>query len=77
MTLTRDALAFSWLAMIAAVAGYLALGPSPFDWTWQQWMQNLVAIIGIVGGKLGTSPLPGRTEVDAAVDLLKLERPNP
>jgi hypothetical protein len=76
MTLTRDALAFSWLAVIAAVLSYLALGDPPSMWTWQQWMQNIVAIIGIVGGKLGTSPLPGRTEVDDAVDLLKLERPN-
>ena len=74
MTLTRDALAFSWLAVFAAVAGYLALGPSPLDWTWHQWMQNAVAIAGIVGGKLGTSPLPGRNDVDQAVDLLKLER---
>ena len=71
MTLTRDALVFSWLAVIVAVAGYLALGDSPTTWTFQQWMQNLVAIAGIVGGKLGTSPLPGRTETDA-VDLAKL-----
>jgi len=72
MTLTRDAAVFSWLAIAVAIMSYLALGPSPLDWTWQQWMQNLVAILGIIGGKLGTSPLPGRTETDA-VNLAKVE----
>jgi len=72
MTLTRDAAVFSWLAIAVAIMSYLALGSSPLDWTWHQWMQNLVAILGIIGGKLGTSPLPGRTETDA-VNLAKVE----
>lgn len=60
MTLTRDSLVFSWLGVGVAVAGYLALGDSPASWTFQHWMQNAVAIGGIVAAKLGTSPLEGR-----------------
>lgn len=70
--MTRDAWIFSWGAVLIAVAGYLALGESPTHWTFQQWMQNVVAIGGILTAKLGTSPLPGRA--DDAVNLKKVEQ---
>lgn len=55
--MTRDSILFSWPAVIAAIAGYLALGTSPAEWDFKQWMQNIVAINGIVTAKLGSSPL--------------------
>ena len=60
--MTRDSLFFSWLAVIVAVAGYFATGGDPRLYTFQQWMQAIVAIGGIIAGKLGSSPLPSQHE---------------
>ncbi len=68
--MTRDSIFFSWLAVIAGVAGYLATGPSPLTWDFQHWMQLVVVTVGIVAGKLGSSPLPS-TEDKALDDLRK------
>lgn len=55
---TRDSIWFSWLAVIVAIAGYFATGADvPWHYTFQQWMQSIVAIGGIVMAKLGSSPL--------------------
>lgn len=59
--MTRDSIIWT-LTMIAAVCGYLALGPSPATWTFQQWMQHVVIACGIVAAKLGNSPLPSSWE---------------
>ena len=56
--MTRDSIFFSWLAVIVAIAGYFATGGDPRAYTFQQWAQAIVAIGGIIAGKLGTSPLP-------------------
>lgn len=70
MNLSRDSLLW-WLLMAGAVVGYLANASSPDTWTWSQWMQALSAVIGIVAGKLATSPLAGAKK-DDAVDLRKI-----
>lgn len=44
--------------MIAAICGYLALGTSPAQWSFQEWMQHVVGLCAIIGAKLGNSPLP-------------------
>lgn len=69
--MTRDSIFFSWLAVVAAVAGYLATGPSPLTWDFQHWMQLVVVTVGIIAGKLGTSPLQSAT--DKALDDLRVE----
>lgn len=56
--LTRDSILFSWLAIITAVASYFAAGGDPRTYTFQQWMQAVVAVGGILMAKLGSSPLP-------------------
>jgi hypothetical protein len=56
--MTRDSIVFSWLAVVVAIAGYLALGDPPTQWDFKEWMQAIVAVGGIVSGKLGSSPLP-------------------
>ncbi len=48
--------------MIIAIAGYFAVGGDPRTYDFQHWMQAIVAIGGIIGGKLGTSPLPSQFE---------------
>lgn len=60
--MTRDSILFSWLAVVVAVAGYFATGGDPRLYTFQQWMQAVVAIGGIVTAKLGTSPLAGKDD---------------
>lgn len=62
--MTRDSLWFSWLAVVVAVAGYFGMGGDPRLYTFQQWMQAVVAIGGILTAKLGTSPLPSSAEVE-------------
>lgn len=62
--MTRDSIWFSWLTVVIAIAGYFATGGDPRAYTFQQWMQAIVAIGGIVAGKLGTSPLPSKDEAN-------------
>jgi hypothetical protein len=59
--LTRDS-ALWWLAIIGAVAGYLASADPPNHWTYQQWIQAAMFIVATVSGKLATSPLPHSDE---------------
>jgi hypothetical protein len=61
--LTRDSIILT-LVIVGSIAGYLALGPSPATWTWQQWMQAVVTISGILAGKLATSPLPSKSDAE-------------
>lgn len=56
MKFTRDA--WVWCLLIAgSVFGYLATTPAPTEWSWTQWMNALVVIVGIVAGYLRQSPL--------------------
>lgn len=61
--MTRDSIVFSWLAVVVAIAGYFATGGDPRTYNFQQWMQAIIAVGGIVAGKLGTSPLPSQLDV--------------
>ena len=60
--MTRDSIWFSWLAIVLAIAGYFATGGDPRAYTFQQWMQAVVAIGTAIAGKLGTSPLAGKND---------------
>jgi hypothetical protein len=61
MQLTRDSLVL-WLGIFGSLAAYFAVAEhSPDQWNWHEWMQFAVATIGVVAGKLATSPLPGAT----------------
>lgn len=60
--MTRDSIWFSWVTVVMAIAGYFATGGDPRAYNFQQWMQAIVAIGGIVMAKLGTSPLPASTD---------------
>ena len=62
--MNRDSIWFSWLAVVVAVAGYFAAGGDPRAYDFQRWMQAIVAIGGILAGKLGTSPLPSSKDDD-------------
>ena len=62
-TLSRDS-ALLWLAIIGSLAVYLGASGPPTLWTWAQWMQFVAACVATISGKLGTSPLPGKTEAD-------------
>lgn len=61
MKLTRDS-AVWWLLIVGAVVTYLSQMPPPVDWTWAQWMQSIAALVGIIAGKLATSPLRGAND---------------
>lgn len=55
---TRD----SWLwtlSIAAAVLTYLSAAPSPATWGYGEWIQALAFVVGVVSGKLATSPLTG------------------
>jgi hypothetical protein len=52
----------SWLltlTIIGAILAYLAASPPPMTWTYPEWIQFGAALVGILAGKLATSPLPG------------------
>lgn len=58
MTLTRDS-AVLWLGIIGALVGYLAAAQHPpIEWTWHEWMQFALSAVGVISGKLASSPLP-------------------
>ena len=55
---TRDSLIW-WLLIAGSVLTYLAQAPDPRTWTYQQTIQALAAMVGIIAGKLASSPLAG------------------
>jgi len=67
---TRDSMVW-WLLMIGAVVGYLATVPVPSSWSYEQWMNAVLVIIGIVAGKLATSPLAGTPKDDVLEHIPK------
>lgn len=60
--MTRDSVWFSWLAVVSAIAGYFAAGGDPRAYDFQHWMQAVIAIVGIILAKFGSSPLPHSDE---------------
>ena len=65
MIWTRDSILFSWLAVVVGLAGYLATGPNPQTWDFAHWMQAVVVVGGLIGAKLGESPLPHSDDTGA------------
>ena len=63
MTLSRDSMLWS-LMIIGSMVGYLASMPPPLDWNWSQWMASTAALVGILAGKLATSPLAGKDDAN-------------
>lgn len=62
MKLTRDSLVLI-LGFIAALIGFLMLNDNPpMLWTYKQWLQSGLFVVGWWLGKLGTSPLPGKND---------------
>lgn len=59
--LTRDSVLW-WLAILGAVATYLASSEPPTHWTYHQWIQAAMFIVATVSGKLASSPLPHSDE---------------
>lgn len=57
MTFTRDSLVW-WFAILASVIGYLTSAEKPpTEWTYNEWLQSLSFVVGVVSGKLAASPL--------------------
>ena len=78
MKLSRDSVVW-WFGMIAAViVGLATLGDSVTDYgipaTWVPYVRLAALIVGIVSGKLATSPLKGAEDAPA-VDLKKIGAP--
>lgn len=61
--LTRDS-ALLWVLAFAALAAYLkSVGTPPTAWTYDQWLQFIIAAAGWSIGKLQSSKLPSSAEV--------------
>lgn len=67
---TRDSMIW-WVLMIGAVLGYVATLPAPTTWSYEQWMNAAVVIVGIIAGKLATSPLAGAPKPDVMTHIPK------
>jgi hypothetical protein len=61
---SRDSILW-WLILAGAVLAYLSNSTPPDTWTWNQWMQALSALVGIVATWLRSSPLRGSVAKDA------------
>lgn len=60
--MSRDSIVWT-LAILGALVTYLlSVGTPPTDWSYQQWLQFVAAVVATVSGKLATSPLRGRAE---------------
>lgn len=57
--MTRDSYVLT-LAIAGAILTYLAAAPPPWAWSYPEWIQAAAALVGIVAGKLATSPLRGQ-----------------
>lgn len=68
--MTRDSWLL-WLGIAGAVIGYLAVSEAPWLWDWADWMKFAALVVGIVSGKLATSPLAGENDAKK-VDLTKI-----
>jgi hypothetical protein len=52
-----------WLTAIGALVGFLlADGRPPTEWSYQDWLKFLAAIVAWGVGKLQSSPLPGKDD---------------
>ena len=60
-----------WLGIAGSVVAYLAVSESPMVWHYDDWMKFVALLIGILSGKLATSPLAGENDAKT-VDLSKL-----
>lgn len=56
--LTRDSAAW-WLVIMGSIAGYFATLPPPDPWTWAQYMNILVVVLGMISAQLSSSKLAG------------------
>lgn len=57
--LTRDSMVW-WLALAAAVVGYLITAEKPpTAWSYAQWLQAAAFVLAWLAGRLSNSPLAG------------------
>ncbi len=57
--ITRDSLVLI-LGILASFLGYLVTAQTPFwQWTYMQWLQGLMFLVGVVLAWLRSSPLAG------------------
>lgn len=56
--LNRDSIIW-FLLIMGSIAGYFATLPSPMVWTYEQWMNAIVVLTGIIAAQLSGSKLAG------------------
>lgn len=62
MRFTRDSLLL-WGGLLGALIAYLlSVGDPPTQWSYQQWLQFVTAMIAVGIAKLQSSPLPSTAE---------------
>jgi len=60
-----------WVLLIfGSIIGYLATLPNPMTWTYEQMMNALVVLIGILSAKLSASNLAGNLTPPNKVDTI-------
>ena len=60
-----------WLGIAGAIIAYLVASEPPTAWHYDDWMKFVALLIGIISGKLATSPLAGEND-GTKVDMNKL-----
>lgn len=68
--MTRDSWVL-WLGIAGAIVAYLVASEPPTQWAYADWMKFVALLIGIISGKLATSPLSGENDAKK-VDLSKI-----
>lgn len=74
MLISRDSVVW-WLGMVAAVITAIVANIDQFDWFSEdarKWLTLVSLIIGVISGKMATSPLPGERAVTMATATAKI-----
>ncbi len=51
-----------WLGIAGSIVAYLVASENPMLWHYDDWMKFAALLIGVISGKLATSPLPGAND---------------
>lgn len=58
MRITRDSFVLV-LTTVGSYLGFLLYQPPPVEWTYHQWIQAGIVLLGMITAQLSTSPLKG------------------